>query len=164
MSEMQCPCGSGKQLAQCCGPYIEGTENAPTAEALMRSRYTAYVINKTDYIGATLTAERQEDHDDEAVRNWAGSANWLGLEILDTELGREKDDEGMVAFECRYEMDGETHEHRERSYFRKEDGKWFYVTGDMIPPATFRRETPKVGRNEPCPCGSGKKFKKCCGK
>jgi hypothetical protein len=30
------------------------------------------------------------------------------------------------------------------------------------PPGTFQRESPKVGRNDPCPCGSGKKYKKCC--
>lgn len=157
----QCPCGSGKDLDKCCGPYVKGEANAPTAEALMRSRYTAYVINETDYIGETLHPEHRADHDPEGVKEWAETAEWLGLEVLDTVAGREQDLTGEVAFNARFNHEGTTHEHREHARFVKEDDKWYYVDGAMLPQPTVVKEA-KIGRNEKCPCGSGKKYKKCC--
>jgi len=88
---------------------------------------------------------------------------WQSLHILDTEAGRESDDKGVVVFRAVALHDEQELTLQERSRFVKEDGKWFYVDGDImeVPPTIAKK--PKVGRNEPCPCGSGKKFKKCCG-
>lgn len=158
-----CPCGSGATLDACCGQYIFGGKPAPTAEALMRSRYTAYTLCEIDYLKKSLAPSLHEAHDPEAVRQWAENSEWLGLEITEALDGGETDDTGIVEFAATYAMDGTTHVHRERSHFQRMDGQWFYVEGDVIGGPPFRRETPKVGRNEPCPCGSGKKFKKCCG-
>lgn len=158
-----CPCGSEKKYDECCGPIIKGETNAPTAEALMRSRYTAYVVGEIEYLKESLVPEKHGDHDESAVREWSESAEWLGLTINGTSLGLENDETGVVEFACRYRQNAQTVEYRERSEFKKIDGRWFYVDGHALPPDTYRRETPKVGRNEPCPCGSGKKYKKCCG-
>lgn len=157
----QCPCGSGKEHTQCCTPYISGEKPAPTAEALMRSRYSAYVFKELDYLKQTLAPEAQEGHDDQSVRDWAEKSEWLGLEIHDTWAGQEGDEAGIVEFSATYAIDGEELTHRERSEFRNEDGKWLYVDGQMVSGPPVRKEK-KVGRNEPCPCGSGKKYKKCC--
>lgn len=157
----QCPCGSGLDAAQCCKPYISGEKPAPTAEALMRSRYSAYVFQEIDYLRDTLTKEAQEGHDDKSVREWSEQAEWLGLTIHDTWAGQEGDEAGIVEFSATYKMDGEEQTHRERSEFGFIDGRWYYVDGQMVSGPPIRKEK-KVGRNEPCPCGSGKKYKKCC--
>ncbi|WP_243545289.1 YchJ family protein [Pseudodesulfovibrio tunisiensis] len=163
MSEM-CPCGSGKSLAECCGPYLNQEAQAPTAEALMRARYSAYVTRQLDYLRHSLAPELQESHDEDAVREWADSAKWLGLQILDTIGGSAAEDQGVVEFAASYEQDGAAMIHRERSRFRRDEGIWYYVDGEAIAGPPVRRETPKIGRNEPCPCGSGRKYKKCCGR
>ncbi|MFH1914460.1 MAG: YchJ family protein [Pseudomonadota bacterium] len=158
-----CPCGSGKEHIECCGPYISGQTPAPTAEALMRSRYSAYTLKEIDYLRETLSPEALKDHDDTSVREWAESASWLGLEIHETWAGGEDDDKGMVEFSAMYAIDGEERTHRERSQFQRLGGHWRYLDGAMVSGPPIRKE-PKIGRNEPCPCGSGKKHKKCCGR
>jgi SEC-C motif-containing protein len=157
-----CPCGSGKAYAECCGPFISGAENPASAEQLMRSRYTAYVREDVDYIVDTHIPRRREDLDVEATRIWAKEAEWLGLEIIRCENGGTGDETGLVEFKATYRQDGEEIVHHEVSEFRREGGKWFFEEGF---PArdTYVRDAPKVGRNDPCPCGSGKKYKKCCG-
>ena len=159
----ECPCGSGLEATKCCKPYVSGEAVAPTAEALMRSRYSAYVFKEIGYLHDTLAPEAQEDHDEKSVREWAETAEWLGLEIHDTWAGQPGDEAGIVEFSAKYAVDGEVMTHRERSEFRFEDGKWLYVEGQMASGPPIRKE-PKIGRNEPCPCGSGKKYKKCCGR
>lgn len=158
-----CPCGSGKEHAKCCAPYISGKKPAPTAEALMRSRYSAYVTQKLDYLKESLAPEAMGDHDDASVKSWSESAEWMGLEIHDTWAGGKDDDSGIVEFSATYAIDGEAQTHRERSRFKRIDDNWRYVDGDIVSGPPVRKE-PKVGRNEPCPCGSGKKYKKCCGR
>lgn len=153
----KCPCCSGEKFDKCCGPYLAGEKAASTAEALMRSRYTAYTKDDYDYVIRTChssTRPTQEDFEDDA------KINWSGLEIVDTEKGLEDDDEGVVEFIARYSYKGTTLGQHERSRFVKEDGKWFYVGGEFVKRPQAKSE--KVGRNEPCPCGSGKKYKKCC--
>ncbi|MCB1724540.1 MAG: YchJ family protein [Gammaproteobacteria bacterium] len=158
-----CPCGSGHEYESCCQPYIEGTAIPPTAELLMRSRYSAYVRHAIDYLGETLHPDSRGDWDREATRRWAENAGWQGLDIVATEAGDEGDDEGVVEFVARFEEDGRLLQHRERSRFRRLRGRWYYLDGETPRPRTERHQAPKVGRNDPCPCGSGKKFKKCCG-
>jgi SEC-C motif-containing protein len=159
----ECPCGSGLDHTKCCTPYISGETPAPTAEALMRSRYSAYVFKEIDYLTATLAPEALEGHDEKSVREWAETAEWLGLTIHDTWAGQEGDEAGIVEFSANYAIDGEEQTHRERSEFRNEGGKWLYVDGHMVSGPPVRKEK-KIGRNEPCPCGSNKKYKKCCGR
>jgi SEC-C motif-containing protein len=157
-----CPCGSGLVLDACCGPIIAGAP-AATAEALMRSRYSAYVTRGYTHLGNSLSAAQRKDFSADDAKRWAESSEWLGLTIHRTEQGGPTDELGMVEFSARFKTDGQEHEHREAALFAREDGRWVY-TGQLGGPGkTVRRETPKVGRNDPCPCGSGKKFKKCCG-
>jgi SEC-C motif-containing protein len=142
---------------------IDGSVIAPTAESLMRSRYSAYVVHAIDYLGETLHPDHRGDWDRDATRKWAESSEWLGLTIVSTESGGEGDDEGWVEFNAIFRSGGEEQQHTERSRFRRHQGRWYYVDGDLPKPRTQRHETPKVGRNDPCPCGSGRKYKKCCG-
>jgi SEC-C motif domain protein len=157
-----CPCGSGRAYTECCGPYHSGKAKPATAEALMRSRYSAYARKAVDYIVATCLIDDEHDIDVDATRRWAERSTWLGLKVLKTEKGGPSDDEGEVEFKAAYVLDGLREEHHELARFEKREGSWVYVEGEVIP-ETVVREGPKVGRNDPCPCGSGKKYKKCCG-
>lgn len=156
-----CPCGSGTDIDTCCGPYLGGAP-APTAEALMRSRYTAFVRDDMAHVERTFVREEREKFDLAETEDMFGSVEWQGLEIIDTVAGGVDDETGIVEFTARFKKDGAALVHRERSTFQREDGNWVYVDGDIDLKETPRR-VQKVGRNEPCPCGSGKKFKKCCG-
>ncbi len=157
-----CPCGSRASYDDCCGPIISGAHPAPTAEALMRSRYSAFAEGAIDHIERSLCREEREDFDRDAITEMSRSVDWLKLDILDTDAGGEGDETGTVRFAAHYRQEGIRQVHHERSVFRREDGQWVYVDGD-INPRDPPRKVAKVGRNDPCPCGSGKKFKKCCG-
>ncbi len=158
----QCPCGSGQSFESCCEVYISRKEAAPTAEALMRSRYSAYTAGEVQYIHDTHHPSTRQSLDLEEVKLWAGSSTWQGLQIKNVEGGRENDQKGTVEFVASFDNDAGHHEHHELSTFEKVDGKWFFRDGKVFNQPVMR-EVPKVGRNEPCPCGSGKKYKKCCG-
>ena len=134
-----------------------------TPEALMRSRYAAYVLCDVDHLERSLAPESRSDHDRKSAEQWSKSAEWLGLSILSTEGGGEDESTGSVEFIARYRQDGTDHNLHETSNFRREAGSWVYVNG-KIHQKPIARVSPKVGRNEPCPCGSGKKFKQCCGR
>jgi SEC-C motif domain protein len=157
-----CPCGSGLSFETCCEPIINGSP-APTAEALMRSRYTAYVKRAVDHLGRSLSEEQRKDYSADQARSWAEQSEWLGLKILRTEKGGPDDAEGLVEFSARYRSEGKEQEHVETALFTRESGAWVYAGQMPSAGQTVRRESPKVGRNDPCPCGSGKKYKKCCG-
>ena len=154
-----CPCGSGRQLDACCACYIEGRSSAPTAEGLMRSRFSAFVLNRLDYIEQTCASEMRETFDRDDAQRGSDVVKWIDLEVLNSFRGGAMDETGTVEFSARYLVDGLVRTHRENSVFRREDGKWVYVTGEIAPDTAAI----KIGRNDPCPCGSGKKFKKCCG-
>ena len=158
-----CPCGSDLPYEECCKPYITGIKNAPTAEALMRSRYSAYAEHAIDYIVETCSQEEKDRIDITQTKNWSEKSKWLGLKILSTEKGGPTDKEGTVVFEASYEVDTLKEVHHETARFKKNDGRWLYIEGD-VKPNTVVRAGPKVGRNEPCPCGSGRKYKLCCAK
>ena len=156
-----CACGSEKKYSECCQPYIKGGKLAPTAVALMRSRYTAFAVGEMDYIYKTHHESTRKELDMDGVKSWATNSEWLGLEIRETDKGSEKDTEGSVEFKCKFLFNGSEQAHHELSTFKKEGDEWFFVDGVMRN-NTVRRDQPKVGRNDPCPCGSGKKAKKCC--
>lgn len=156
-----CPCGSDSEFEQCCGPLIGGAA-ASTPEALMRSRYTAFVRGDFDHVENTNAPEARDGFDRSGTESDNSTRQWTALEILDTSGGGPGDDTGLVEFAAYYKLVGQPGVHHERSTFRREAGRWFYVDG-VINPKSPPRRTEKVGRNDPCPCGSGKKHKKCCG-
>ena len=159
-----CPCASGKTYGECCGPILGGERKADTAVELMRARYSAYAVGNVEFLYASSGPEARSEFDEKTTRDWSTSAKWHGLEVLSTVRGGNDDEEGEVAFVARYSANGQQCEHREHSYFKRIDGEWRFIDGTIEKNPTYRREEPKVGRNDPCPCGSGKKYKKCCGK
>jgi SEC-C motif-containing protein len=162
MTENQtCPCGSGLAFAACCEPIINGTRESETAEELMRARYSAFVTGAIDFIVASTHSRTRKEVDLDFIREWSTTSVGHGLQILDTKPI--DDDKAFVSFEARYTQRGKEQSHREKSLFEREDGQWRFVTGDELKNPTVRYETPKPGRNDPCPCGSGKKYKKCHG-
>ena len=162
--EEMCPCKSGKSFGECCASIIAGETKAPTAEALMRARYSAYVTGDIDFLKSSGTRAVQAQFDADASKAWSEAAEWHGLEIIRTEGGGEGDKSGKVEFRALYSANGEFCNHHELSTFVKEDGSWKFEDGEMLGEKPILREEPKIGRNDPCPCGSGKKYKKCCGK
>lgn len=125
---MPCPCGSSdKKYAGCCGRYLDGGEVAHTAEALMRSRYTAYALGREGHLLATwhhstrpasleLTSEPR--------------SKWLGLEVRRHE--QLEPDHAVVEFVARRKVGGRAHRLHEISHFVREAGRWFYVDGDIV--------------------------------
>jgi SEC-C motif domain protein len=159
-----CPCGSGKNYSDCCEPIIKGTTKAPTAESLMRARYTSYVKHEIDFIiNSCEEGDGIAEIDKKATEDWSNQATWEGLKILNTEKGSETDDEGVVEFTANYTLHQMKDVHHEIAGFKKINGDWKYITGNLLT-TTVKRDGRKIGRNEPCPCGSGKKYKQCCGK
>ena len=156
-----CPCGSGRVLNDCCGPYLSGERPAPTAEALMRSRYSAFATRQIDYLEETLLPETRGEFDRDHVANWAETSQWTGLDVLATAKGGEADSDGTVEFAAHFTVSGRAHRHHELSRFVKRDDRWWYLDGTIVLPKP--RTVTKIGRNDPCPCGSGQKHKKCCG-
>jgi SEC-C motif-containing protein len=130
----------------------------------MRSRYAAYALGDIDYIVQTHDPDRVGEIDRASTEAWSKNAQWQGLEILSTEAGGPDDQQGVVEFCARYKIKNVTINHRERAEFRKHEGGWVFVDGKEIAPPPVKRDEPRVGRNDTCPCGSGKKHKKCCGK
>ncbi len=128
----------------------------------MRSRYTAFARGDIDYIMGTHAPAEGVEIDRAETEKWSRESEWLGLTIVATEAGGPDDDEGIVEFIARFRTGGRELAHRERSRFRRSEGRWFYVDGDTVKPPPVRAEK-RVGRNEPCPCGSGKKYKRCHG-
>ena len=163
-NEELCPCKSGRTFGECCGPVIAGTAKAETAEAVMRARYTCYVTGDIDFLKTSATKAVQEEFDEEASKVWSATAEWHGLEIVKTEGGQKGDKTGIVEFRALYTTNGEFCNHHEVSNFVKEKDGWKFADGELVGEKPIVREEPKVGRNDPCPCGSGKKYKKCCGK
>lgn len=159
-----CPCTSGKSFDDCCGPILSGAKKAPTAEALMRSRYTAFATQAIDWIVDSQVPEGRPFTDRRATEEWSKRSTWKGMQVIETQQGGPEDEEGLVEFKAFYELGGEDITHHEIAHFRKEDGNWYFVDGLEVKPRPFKRLQAKVGPNEPCPCGSGKKHKKCCGK
>ena len=158
----ECPCGSGIDLDKCCGPVVAGEKPALTAEALMRSRYTAFVLGNLVHIENTYAWDKREGLDRPGNKNMFGAVEWVGLEIFSTSGGLEGDETGTVDFAARFRQDGKILVHRENSKFRRENDRWVYVDGGLTTTATAVGAG-KIRRNQTCPCGSGKKYKKCCG-
>jgi SEC-C motif-containing protein len=126
----------------------------------MRSRYTAYTQANIDYIANTMKAPANEDFNPEEARTWATSIEWLRLEILQS---TQDNNTGMVEFLAYYSHQGKKFILHEISDFRREEGRWYYVDGKQPDKKPQMRSEKKIARNDSCPCGSAKKYKKCCG-
>ena len=161
---MTCSCGGPGEFSSCCGPILSGERAAQTAEQLMRARYSAYARCEVDFLKTSLIPEERGAFDPKGAEEWSKQAEWQGMEVLRTKAGGPNDTEGTVEFVARYKMKDQDVEHHELATFRKDDGAWLFVDGKTPSAEPYRRPTPKVGANDPCPCSSGRKFKKCCGK
>jgi SEC-C motif-containing protein len=157
-----CPCGSGNSYSDCCELIVTGGQQAKTAEQLMRARYSAYVFAKMDFIFESTHPDQRQGYDHAGTKEWAETAEWQGLEIISTNGGETGDSTGEVEFIARFTEKGVSREHHEAGQFKRQDGSWYFTEGKMV------RQKPlavtRIGRNDPCPCGSGLKYKKCCGK
>ncbi|MEM7263294.1 MAG: YchJ family protein [Planctomycetota bacterium] len=161
MSE-SCPCSSDRSYDECCGPLLAGRRIPTTAEQLMRSRYTAYTRTDLAYLRETLHPRARDTFDEESTRTWAAKSEWQGLEVVRTEAGGVDDSTGVVEFIARYRNEGQNIEHHETAEFSRDNQVWKFLDGKVQGLDPIVRDNVKVGRNDPCPCGSGKKFKKCC--
>jgi SEC-C motif-containing protein len=124
---LPCPCGSGVAYERCCARYHAGPEQlrAPSPEALMRSLYSAYALGLADYLLATWhpsTRPARLEAADPALK-------WLGLEVR--ARGSTDADHGTIEFVARSKRAGRAHRLHETSRFVREDGRWFYVDGDL---------------------------------
>lgn len=159
ISTSNCPCGQPVPFDDCCGRFIAGSATPETAEQLMRSRYAAFVTHAIDYIIATHHPDTRGEVERGEVERFSHDSDWLGLEILATAEGQAGDDQGFVEFVARYRRNGDECLHHERSLFRRHQGRWHFHSAEYPKATPIQRAQPKVGRNEPCPCGSGKKYK-----
>jgi SEC-C motif-containing protein len=144
---------------ECCGLYHSGEKYAPTAEALMRSRFTAFAMKDQAYILETWDPTKRPlrvDFPNDAIK-------WKRLEVVEKKKGGNKDVKGIVEFKAYYVLDNDEYVVNEISRFRKEHGRWHYLDGTVKSIAKIGQQT-NAGKNAPCSCGSGKKYKRCCGK
>jgi SEC-C motif-containing protein len=143
-----CYCNSKKEFSECCEPFLINKQKPSTPVQLMRSRYSAFVLGDGEYLVKTTTKENRYEDDIEIIKEFAKSALWLGLEVLG-------ESESQVEFKAFYKEGNIINVLHEKSSFVREDGMWLYKDGILF--------NSKIERNEPCPCKSGKKYKKCCG-
>jgi SEC-C motif-containing protein len=157
-----CPCGSGNNYTECCEQIISGGRQATTAEQLMRARYSAYVFAEMDFVFESTHPDHRQGYDHAGTKEWAETAEWQGLEIINTNKGGADDSVGEVEFIARFSEKSDNREHHEEGQFKRKDGSWYFTEGRMVRPKPLT--VTKVGRNDPCTCGSGLKYKKCCAK
>jgi SEC-C motif-containing protein len=142
-----CICGNDKEFSECCEPIILQTKEALSAEELMRSRYSAYVMANGKYLLYSCVEENRYADDIALIEEFSNSVEWLKLDVLNASSN-------TVEFKAYYRDHEDIKILHEKSNFVQEDGIWKYRDGVLY--------NTTVQRNESCPCGSGKKFKKCC--
>ncbi|MFJ9587713.1 YchJ family protein [Streptomyces acidicola] len=118
-----CPCGLAETYENCCGRFHTGGTTPPTAEALMRSRYTAFVKRDERYLLRTWHPRTRP-----ARVDFEPGLKWTGLEVLETTDGSAFHSTGTVTFHASY-RGGSLHE---RSRFERVDGAWVYVDGEFV--------------------------------
>ena len=158
-----CPCGNEQSITTCCLPFIQGKKEPETAEQLLRARYTAFTRADVDYIVKSHHSKTVKDVNRDEIEKWAKESEWLGLAVLQKEAGEAKDEQGRIVFHAQYNSEGKHNDHHEMSMFEKEGGKWKFLDAQALQVGPIVRTEPKIGRNDPCKCGSGKKYKKCHG-
>ncbi len=123
---IECPCGSHRKFSECCARYLDGGEAAPAADALMRSRYTAYALLREDYLLATWHASTRPR---QLALVQEAPTKWIGLDVKRHE--QQDEDHAIVEFVARYKVSGRAFRMHEVSRFVREAGQWFYVDGDV---------------------------------
>lgn len=158
---LMCYCGEAKPFSDCCEPIIKGEKFAQTAEQLMRSRYSAYVVVDVKYLIATTYPTQQKNYDEADIRAWAVANQWQKLVVIATNQGKFNEEDGEVEFKASYlDAAGTLQIHHEKSTFVKEKDQWYYLSGIIGSQSVPQTQN----RNDFCGCGSGKKHKKCCGR
>ncbi|NOI66522.1 YchJ family protein [Vibrio sp. 99-8-1] len=152
-----CPCGSRLNYADCCQPIHLNHHEATEPEQLMRARFSAHKLKLIDFVVATYHPSCHAENERQGIAE-SINLDWQRLEIVDAPTASEE--QGWVEFKAYVNDDDGEHCMHERSRFIKENSLWYYLDGTFPQQAV----TKKVARNEPCPCASGKKYKKCCGK
>ena len=147
-STTPCPCGSQQDFEQCCRPLLMGEKLATTAQALMRSRYSAFVTGNVDHLINTLHPAKRQPQDEALLTETLKNTRWLGLKIGTLEQGLEGDERGSVEFVATWAEAGESGFLHERSRFLKQDGHWYYVDGTLY--NTDGKTIDKPGRSDPC--------------
>jgi SEC-C motif-containing protein len=132
---MSCSCNSGKAKDQCCGPLLSGEEVADSPEALMRSRYSAFVEKNLDYVQGTTDPQALKDFDRASTEQWMNEATFTKLEVL---KASDEGNKGTVEFKAHFTMAGKDEVHHEISKFRKQAGVWYFRDGKVIPPPPER--------------------------
>lgn len=150
-----CPCKSGQNYANCCAPFHNLQQKPASCEQLMRSRYSAFILQLGEYLFSTYHPDFRGDLSIEQLSE--KSLDWRNLQIIETESLQET---GFVEFKAWYMNNSLLDNHHERSNFVKDHDQWLYCDGSFYP----SEKSGTIGRNDPCPCASGKKFKKCCAK
>jgi len=153
-----CPCGSGKTYGDCCGPIHEGKQAAPDAERLMRARFTAHVAHDFRFLHETYRPSAGKPFVEEMEMP---TMHWTKLVVHGHETTADPD-KAFVDFSAYGTEEGVEKVLHEKAEFLRVNGTWLYNREARLGPAPYKAATPKVGRNEPCPCGSGKKYKQCC--
>jgi SEC-C motif-containing protein len=163
---INCPCCSGAKFSVCCEQIVAGTKFATTPLELMRSRYTAHAVKNMAHIIRTMRGKPLKMFDEEKTKDeWFELCDWKKLEIIDAPAIANDDTNGIVEFKAYYVLEGVEHVLHERSKFQKVQGKWYYILGlnkEAHKPRNKINTVQAVGRNDLCPCGSNKKYKKCC--
>ena len=147
-----CPCGSHEHYDNCCGQYIEGKMPAPTAEKVMRSRYTAYTLDNMEYIQLTMSGKALVTFKQTHKQDKPTPVKWHPLHVIESHIDKTDAKHAFVTFFTSYALNNRIHTIYECSEFINEGGQWYYIDGKL------QTITPK----DPCPCHSGKKYKKCC--
>ncbi|MDY7219058.1 YchJ family protein [Denitrificimonas sp. JX-1] len=146
-----CPCTPTRTYQDCCGRYHTG-QLASTPQTLMRARYSAFVKGDIHFIQLTTLPTQHSALDLKAITQWSNNSQWLGLEVLSEALEADQR-HAWVKFIAHWQDELGTHQHHENSLFIKPAEQWYFYD----PNIPLRAE-----RNAPCPCGSTRKFKKCC--
>jgi len=158
-TDNNCLCGTGLPYEQCCQLLHTGQSKAKTAEALMRSRFTAYAMQNSDYLLQTWDKPSRPENIDFSKE----TGTWTSLTIISTKKGGAKDSKGIVEFKAYFTQDGQEQVMNEISRFVKKQDQWFYLDGKVKSVSANKGPT-NQGLNAPCSCGSGKKYKRCCAK
>jgi len=153
MKNTLCVCSSGKIYQDCCLPFHDRQQKPATCEQLMRSRFSAFCLQLGEYLFSTYHPDYRSDLT--VAQLSEKSLNWKRLDIINTTMVA---DAGTVEFKAWYLDQGQLNYHHELSNFVKEHQQWLYCDGTFYP----SEKSGKIQRNDTCPCGSGKKYKKCC--
>ena len=157
MTSPACYCGSSKFFTHCCQPFLNRQAKPSSAEQLMRSRFSAFCRQDFQYLIDTLHRSKHNDNELEQLQQNSHHTHWVKLSILNVQMGKHNDQKGVVEFNAIFVEGTQFYQLHERSCFIREQQQWYYTEGpSQIKPIQY-----KIGRNEACWCGSGKKFKAC---